>query len=154
MSPTWHVLQRYGGKNSTSKRPSRLVELHKNAEATGVVKPKFSSEAHLKAVVSETTDDLTLRTEEVETQKLFINPSTLDRARWRPPLMDEDGHPFSQAIYLGVESQGWYGLYQKYVEMYKEVNAKNPSGTWRSQLWLWKKPSNECSKAWRRRIRR
>ena len=56
-------------------------------------------------------------------------------SRWEPPLVDEDWHASCQATCKGVE---WENLYYKFVEMNKEVDLCNPSGSSRAKT-LWKK---------------
>ena len=40
--------------------------------------------------------------------------------------MDEDWHASYQATHKGVEGEEWEDLYNKSVEMNKEVNVRNP----------------------------
>ena len=49
-----------------------------------------------------------------------------------PPLVDEDWRAICEASYKGFEGAEWENLYHKFVEMYKDVNVRYPSGTSRA----------------------
>ena len=71
-------------------------------------RPKFK-EWCFEASIREGPEDLTLRTEEVGSQKSCINIGHIAEDRWGPPLVDADWHAFCQAIYKGIESSELYG---------------------------------------------
>ena len=75
-----------------------------------VQKPNFS-EAFSEAAIREGADELTLRADEVGTQRPFINTDHIEFERWGPPLVDADWHAFFQAIYKGIEGKEWEDLY-------------------------------------------
>ena len=58
-------------------------------------KPQFS-EASPEAAIRKGADELTLRADEVGTQRAFINTKHIEFERWRPPLVDADWHAFFQ----------------------------------------------------------
>ena len=53
-------------------------------------------------LVRESPEELTLRAEELGTQKSRINVDPIENQRWGPPLLDADWHAFYQAIYKGI----------------------------------------------------
>ena len=55
------------------------------------------------ATIREGADELTLRADEVGTQRPFINTEHTDFGRWVPPLVDADWRSFCQAVYKGIE---------------------------------------------------
>ena len=59
------------------------------------------------ASIREGPEELTLRAEEVGSQKSCINVDHTAEDRWRPPLVDADWHAFCQAIYKGFEGSEW-----------------------------------------------
>ena len=61
--------------------------------------------------------ELTLRAEEVGTQKSCINVDHIAQDRWGPLLVDADWDAFCQAIYKGIEGKHWEELYDYYTEM-------------------------------------
>ena len=78
--------------------PRRLIEadtdsavdvgdLRRDTISVDVKKPQFS-EAFPEAVIREGADELTLRADEVATQRAFINTKHIEFERWRPPLVD------------------------------------------------------------------
>ena len=88
-----------------------------------VQKPKYS-EAFPEAAIREGADELTLRAEEVTTLKACINIDHIEFERRRPPLVDADWHPFCQAIYKGIEGEGWEELHCHCRDMGKATEAK------------------------------
>ena len=61
-------------------------------------------------LVREGLAELTLRAEEVGTQKSCISVDHIAQDRWRPPLVDAEWHAFCQAIYKGIEGKDWEEL--------------------------------------------
>ena len=57
--------------------------------------------------VRETPDELTLRTEEVNTLKAYIDVNHIKPERWCPPLVDADWYAFCQALYKDIEGEDW-----------------------------------------------
>ena len=51
--------------------------------------------------IREGPEELTLRTEEVGSQKSCINVDHIAQDRWRPPVVHADWHAFCQAMYRG-----------------------------------------------------
>ena len=74
-----------------------------------VRRPKFE-EGCAQASIREGPEELTLRTEEVGSQKSCINVDHIAEDRWGPRLVDADWHAFSQAIYKGIEGREWEEL--------------------------------------------
>ena len=62
------------------------------------------------ASIREGPEELTLRAEEVGSQKSCINVDHTAEDRWGPPLVDADWHAFCQAIYKGFEGSEWEEL--------------------------------------------
>ena len=89
-------------------------------------KTKFS-DSHPEAAIREGADELTLRADEVETLRAFINIDHIEFERWEPPLVDADWHAFSLAIYNGIEGEEWEELYCHCRDMSKATGAKKPS---------------------------
>ena len=56
-------------------------------------------------LIREGPEGLTLRAEEVNTQKSCINVDHIAQDRWGPPLVDADWHAFCQAIHQGIEGK-------------------------------------------------
>ena len=50
--------------------------------------------AYPEADIREGVDELTLRADEVGTQRAFINPDHIEVERWGPLLVDADWHGF------------------------------------------------------------
>ena len=69
-----------------------------------VQKPKIS-EAFPEATIREGADELTLRADDVGTQRAFINTEHIEFERWGPPMVDADWRAFCQAIYKGSEGK-------------------------------------------------
>ena len=67
----------------------------------------------------------TLRTDEVGTQRAFVNTKHIEFERWGPPLVDSDWHAFCQAIYKGIEEKEWEELYYHDREL-SQAAAKKP----------------------------
>ena len=58
--------------------------------------------------IREGHEELTLRSEEVDSRKSCINiDHNVQDDRWRPTLNDADSHAFCQVIYKGVEGKDW-----------------------------------------------
>ena len=88
------------------------------------------------ATVREEADELTLRADEVGTQRAFINTEHIEFERWGPPLVHADWHAFCQAIYKGDE---WEELYYDVRELSQAAGAKKPSESQKAKaLWAMK----------------
>ena len=61
-------------------------------------RPKFQKVCTEEAI-REGPEELTLRAEEVESQKSCINVDHIAKERWGLPLVDAGWHAFCQAIY-------------------------------------------------------
>ena len=70
--------------------------------------------------VMESSDELTLRAEEVGPWKSCVN---VDRGSL---LVDADWHAFCQALYKGIEGEDWGELFGAYKEMSRTVGVKKP----------------------------
>ena len=74
-------------------------------------------------------DELTLREGEEGTLRTLINTTNTGVGGWDPPVVDEDWYAIGHATHKGVEGAELENLYYKSVEMTKEVNVRNPSGS-------------------------
>ena len=110
-------------------------DLRRGTRSLSVQKPRFS-EAFPEATIREGADELTLRADEVGTQRAFINTEHIEFERWGPPLVDADWHAFCQAIYEGIEGKEWEDLYCQYREMSKAAGAKKPGESQKAKA-LW-----------------
>ena len=59
---------------------------------------KLHRERYRSASAREGKGELTLRESERGAQKVFIDPSQIDKKEWRPPLVDEDGAAICQVL--------------------------------------------------------
>ena len=98
------------------------------------MRPKISGDSS--EVLREGADDLTLRAEEINTQKACINVDHIYEKLWGPPSADADWHAFCQAIYKGVEGSEWRELYHHYRDLSKAAGAKKPSESQKAKA-LW-----------------
>ena len=89
------------------------------------------------ASIREGPKKLTLRAEEVGTQKSCTNVDHVAQENWRPPLVDADWHAFCQTIYKGIEREDWEDLYEHYKEMSKAAGVKKPNENQRAKA-VWK----------------
>ena len=101
-----------------------------------VRKPKVP-EGCLEVIVRESLDELTLRAEEVGTSKALINVDHVEQERWCPHLVDADWCALCQALYEGIEGEGWEGMRESYKEMSRAVGAKKPQEAQKADA-LWK----------------
>ena len=69
-----------------------------------VRKPK-ALEGGSDVIVTERLDELTLRAEEVNTSKAYIDVNHIKPERWSPPLVDADWYAFCQALYKGIATR-------------------------------------------------
>ena len=72
-------------------------------------RPK-GSEGYPEVAVRKNSDELTLRAEEVGTWKSCIIVDHIAKERYGLPLVDYDWHAFCQALYKGIEGEGWEGM--------------------------------------------
>ena len=86
----------------------------KNFEARKAKVPELCPEV----TVRESSDELTLRAEDVGTLKTYINVNHIEEERWGHPLVDYDWYAFCQA-YKGIEGEDWG-------EMYEPTGVKKP----------------------------
>ena len=107
-----------------------------------VQKPNIS-EAFPEAAIRDGADELTLRADELETLRAFINTDHNKFDRWGPPLVDADWHALCQAIHQGIEGQEWEELYCHNREMSKAAGAKKPRESQESEaIWAMKAPKD------------
>ena len=71
-----------------------------------VRKPK-APEGGTGVTVRESPDELTLRAEEVNTFKAYIDVNHIQPERWGPHLVDADWYAFCQALCEGIEGEEW-----------------------------------------------
>ena len=84
------------------------------------------SEGYPEMTVRESPDELTLRAEEVETCKSYINVDHIEKERWRGvSLVDTDWHASCQALYKGIEGEDWGEVYDAY-KKYGLLGVKKP----------------------------
>ena len=113
-------------------------DLRRGSTLVEVKKPKFS-ETFPDAAIREGADELTLRADEVGTQRAFINTEHIEFERWEPPLVDSDWHAFCQAIHKEIEGKEWEELYYHLRELSQAAGAKKPSESQQVQaLWATK----------------
>ena len=74
-----------------------------------VRRPKCEEESP-EVLIREGPKELTLRAEEVGTQKSCINVAHIAQDKWKPPLVDADWHAFCQAIFKGIEGKKLGGI--------------------------------------------
>ena len=82
-----------------------VVRVYSSSSSEGlfeVRRPKCE-EGSPEVLIREGLEELTLRAEEVGTQKSCINVDHIAQERWGSPLVDADCHAFCQAIYKGIE---------------------------------------------------
>ena len=72
----------------------------------------------------ESPDELTLRAEEANTPKAYIDVNHIEPGKWSPPLVDADGYAFCQASYEGIEGKDWEEMYDSYNVMSKAMGVK------------------------------
>ena len=117
------------GLGASSKQRSHsavdVAGLRRGTKSLPVHKPQFS-EAFPEETMREGADELTLRADEVGTQRAFINTEHIELERWGPPQVDVDWHAFCQAIYKGIEGKEWEELYYHYREMSQATGAERP----------------------------
>ena len=70
---------------------------------------------------------MTLRADEVGTQRASMNTKHFEFESCGPPLVDSDWHAFCQAIYEGTEGKEWEELHYHYREWSQAAGAKKPS---------------------------
>ena len=110
-------------------------DLRRGTRSLLVTKPQLS-EAFPQATIREGADELTVRADEVGTQRAFINTKHIEFKRRRPPLVDADWHACCQAIYREVEGKEWENLYYHYREMSQATGAKRPSESQKAKALL------------------
>ena len=74
--------------------------LNEGTRSFEVPRPKCE-EGSPEVSTREGPEELTLRTEEVGSQKSCINVDHIAEDRWRPSMVNADWHAFCQAIYAG-----------------------------------------------------
>ena len=74
--------------------------LRQGTRSLEVQKPKFSE-----AAIREGADELTLRADEVGTQRAFINTDHIEFERLGPPLVDADWHASAKRSTKGTEGK-------------------------------------------------
>ena len=115
-----------------------LQEGHLN-EDFGIFKVRRSkgSEGSPETTVRESPDELTLRAEEVDTWKSYMNVVHTKKERWGPSLVDNDWYVFCQTLYKGIEGKESGQLCDAYEEMSRTGEAKKPQEAQKANV-LWK----------------
>ena len=70
---------------------------------TFIVRKPKGPEGGSDVTIRESPDELTLRAEDVNTLKAYIDVNHIKPERWGPPLVDADWYAFCQALYKGIE---------------------------------------------------
>ena len=78
--------------------------------------------------IRESPVELSLRAEEVNTSKAYIDVNHIESERWSPPLVNADWYAFYQALYKGIEGEDWEEMYDSYKVMSRAVGVKKPQG--------------------------
>ena len=112
-------------------------DLRRGTPSVNEKEPQFS-EAFPEAVIIEGANELTLRSDEVGTQRAFTNAEHIEFERWRPPPVDADCHAFCQAIHKGIEGKEWEDLYYHFRELSQAAGAKKPSASQKAKA-IWAK---------------
>ena len=92
--------------NVNNNRALDVGELHRGTRIYKVRKPKVP-EGRSDVTIRESPDELTLRAEEVNTSKEYIDVNHIRPERWCPPLVDADWYALCQALYKGIELEDW-----------------------------------------------
>ena len=87
-------------------------------------------------IVRESPDELTLRSEEVNTSKALINVNHSEPSRWALPLVDADWYAFCQALYSGIEGEDWKEMYDYSKVMSRAVGVRKPQEAQKAKA-LW-----------------
>ena len=64
--------------------------------------------------VRESPDELTVRAEEANTSKAYIDVNHITPERLVPPLVDADWYAFCQALFQGIEGEDRGEIYDSY----------------------------------------
>ena len=89
--------------------------------------------------IRESPDELTLRAEEVNTSKAYIDVDHIEAERWGPHLVDTDWYAFCQALYKGIEGKDWEEMYDSYKVMSRAMGVKKPQEAQKANaLWAMK----------------
>ena len=83
----------------------KIRDLEKETRSKKVVKPNFTTD-YPGAFIREGADELTLRADEEEVVRSFIDTTNVGNKRWGPPLVHEDWHVFCQATFQGSRRTG------------------------------------------------
>ena len=90
-----------------------MDHLNEGIKSFEVRGPKFKR-VYSEASIRKGSEELTLRAEEVGSQKACINVGHIAEDRWGSPLVDADWHAFCQVICKGIEGSRWGELYDYY----------------------------------------
>ena len=114
----------------------RVGHLNEGVRSFEVRGPKLE-EGCSEVSIREGPEELTLRAEEVGSQKACSNVGHIAEDRWGPPLVDADWHASCQAMYKGIEGSEWSEVNDYYKEMRKAARVKKPHGGQKARA-LWK----------------
>ena len=90
--------------------------LRKGSRSFKIRRPKCE-EGSPEVLVRESPDELTLRAEEVGTQKPCINVDHIAKERWGPPLVMLTGKPSARRCTKASKEKDWQDTYEGYKEM-------------------------------------
>ena len=108
-----------------NNRALDVGEPHRGTRNFEVRKPKVP-EGGSDVTIRETPDDLTLRAEEVNTLKAYIDVNHIKPERWSPLLVDPGWYAFCQALNKGIEGEDWEEMYDSYKAMSKALGVNKP----------------------------
>ena len=83
--------------------------------------------------VRESSDQLTLRAEEVGPLKTYIHVNHIEEERWGLPLVDYDWDAFCQALYKGIEGEDWGEMYEAHKDM-SRARVKKPQESQKAKV--------------------
>ena len=98
--------QQEDGDSPVQSIVTGLCERSRKGNTEGLRRPTFE-EGCSEVSIREGPQELTLRAEEVGSQKACINVDHTAEDTWGSPLFDADWHAFCQVIYKGIEGSEW-----------------------------------------------
>ena len=127
-----------GLRNFVKVDNHRALEVGHLMERSFKIRRPKAEEGCPEVLVRESPEELTLRAEEVGTQKSCINVDHTAKERWGPPLVDADWHAFCQTIYKGIKGEDWEELYDCYKEMSRAARVKSHDAQKAKSIWKMK----------------
>ena len=124
--------------NMDDDRALDVGERHRGTGTFKVRKPKVP-EGGSDVAIRESPDELTLRAEEVDTPKAYIDVNHIKPERWSLSLVDADWYAFCQALYKGIEGKDWEEMNDSCKVLSKAVGVKKPREAQKARaLWAMK----------------